>query len=104
MQGQLLVTPEVLESTASEFSEVSTQVMSLTDQMLTKVTDLNSSWQGEASDAYIKKFTELRDDIERVNGMIKEHVSDLTEMANIYKTAEQENVEIANALAGDIIS
>ena len=37
-------------------------------------------------------------------GMIKEHVSDLTEMANIYKTAEQENVEIANALAGDIIS
>ena len=67
MQGQLLVTPEVLESTASEFSEVSTQVMSLTDQMLTKVTDLNSSWQGEASDAYIKKFTELRDDIERGN-------------------------------------
>ena len=41
--------------------------------------------------------------MERMHSMIKEHVTDLTEMAERYEQAENANMETGSALAGDII-
>lgn len=103
MEGTLMVMPEQLEGTSSEFSSIGTQIKTLTDNMLSKVTSLNSQWQGDASSAYINKFNQLSDDITRINGMIQEHVTDLQEMARRYKNAETLNVEASSGLPADVV-
>ncbi len=103
MEGNLLVAPEQLESTANEFSSIMTQVQSLANSMTDQVNGLGAKWQGEASTAYINKFAQLNDDIAKLAAMINEHVTDLNEMASVYRNAEAENVETSSSLAGDII-
>ena len=103
MEGILNVTPEKLISTAQEFSASGQTVSSLTQQMTTLVKGLSSSLQGEASTAYVNKFNQLQDDIEKFNRMIQEHVNDLTEMARVYQEAESANVEVASGLPTDAL-
>ncbi len=103
MEGTILVTPEQLESTATEFNNVMSQVKSLTSSMTEQVNGLSAKWQGEASTAYVNKFNQLNDDIERMAAMINEHVNDLNQMASVYRNAEQANEELGNSLAGDIL-
>ncbi len=103
MEGTILVTPEQLESTANEFSSIMTQIQNMTNNMTDQVTGLSAKWQGEASTAYINKFNQLNDDIARLANMVREHVTDLNEMAKVYRNAETQNQELGNSLAGDII-
>ena len=73
--------------------------------MTQKVGELTGSvWSGEAASAYVKKFSELQDDMQRMKRMIDEHVQDLNTMAKAYQTAESTNQSTASALAGDVIS
>ena len=103
MEGTILVTPEQLESTANEFNSIMTQVQSLATNMTDQVNGLSAKWQGEASTAYVNKFNQLNDDIAKLAAMINEHVTDLNEMASLYRSTEQANEELGNSLAGDII-
>lgn len=103
MEGILKVTPEKLISTANEFNGTGSQVRALTQSMLDTVNSMKSIWQGEAATAYSTKFNALQDDMEKMNRMIAEHVTDLNEMARQYQSAENINLEDSNALAGDII-
>lgn len=104
MEGIIKVTPEKLTSTADEFNSTNSQIKNLTQQMLTTVDSLKSSWEGEAATAYNTKFHQLEDDMDKMHRMINEHVNDLKEMANQYKTAEQTNIDLGSQLAGDVIS
>lgn len=104
MNGTIKVSPEKLISTASEFSNSGSTINGLTNQMSTIVSSLSSSWEGEASTTYISKFKQLDDDINTLNKMIQEHVSDLQQMAGIYKNAEQSNADDSASLASDVIS
>ena len=103
MEGTLRVTPEQLESAASEFSSKATTVGNLTSEMTNLVVGLGSAWEGDAATAYITKFRQLDDDIQKMISMIQEHSNDLNEMARVYRDAETENAEEAEALAGDVI-
>lgn len=103
MDGILKVTPEKLISTANEFNGTGGQIRNLTQTMLDTVNSMNSIWQGEAATAYSQKFRSLQDDMEKMNRMINEHVTDLNEMAKRYQEAEQKNMEDSNDLQGDII-
>lgn len=104
MQGQILVTPEELIGTATEFQTQGKNIQDLTSQMMNTVTGLSASWEGEASNAYIQKFKGLEDDIQKMISMINEHVNDLQEMADIYSTAEQSNIDDISGLTSDVIS
>lgn len=104
MEGIIKVTPEKLISTADEFNTSNSQVQNLTQNMIQTVDSLKSVWEGEAATAYSNKFHQLEDDMNRMHSMINEHVTDLKEMANQYKAAEQANAEVGNSLAGDVIS
>ena len=103
MEGTILVTPEQLESTANEFGSIMTQVQNIANNMTDQVNGLGAKWQGEASTAYVNKFNQLNDDIAKLAAMIGEHVTDLNEMAKVYRNAEQANIDLGNSLAGDII-
>lgn len=104
MEGNILVTPEQLESTANEFNSAMVQVKGLTQAMTDQVNGLSARWQGEASDAYRNRFNQLNNDIAKLAAKINEHVTDLKEMAGVYRSAEKANEELGNSLAGDILA
>lgn len=103
MTGILKVTPEQLISTANEFQSIGTTVRNLTSEMTNIVTGLSGIWEGEAATAYVTKFNGLQDDIERLHAMITEHVTDLNEMANVYSTAENADLDEIATLSSDVI-
>ncbi len=103
MEGTLKVTPEQLNSTASDFQSKGSTISNLTNEMMTLVTGMNGIWEGDAATAYITKFQSLQDDIGKLISMVNEHVNDLQEMASAYQSAESANAELANSLSGDVI-
>ena len=103
MNGELLVTPQELKNTATKFQSTNQTVKNLTDQMMQKVKSLRSSFEGDAANAYIKKFEALQEDMTQIHNKIKEHVDDLNEMATNYERAESTNVQTNNALKTDYI-
>ena len=103
MEGTIKVTPEQLTQTASEFESKAGTTSSLTTEMTSMVTGLASAWEGEAATTYINKFQGLDDDIQKMIRMIREHVSDLEEMARAYAEAENINMEEFGSLSSDVI-
>lgn len=104
MEGILRVTPEQLESASTEFAAKGTTIGNLTSEMTQLAEGLAAVWEGEASTAYIGKFRQLDDDIQKMIRMVQEHANDLEAMAKIYRDAENEAIsnEIAE-LPGDVI-
>lgn len=101
MEGTLKVTPEELISSSQEFSSINTQVTNITNQELEKIRSI-SSWIGDAKTAYVGKFDTLEEEMVKIRQMIEEHCTDLQEMARNYQTAEETNVETAQALKSNI--
>jgi len=102
MAGMLKVTPEKLTQAANEFSNSGKNINSMTAEMMSIVEGLKSVWQGNAASEYAGRFTGLRDDIEKINKIIEEHVNDLNQMAIEYQNAEDMSVEESSKLVSDI--
>ena len=103
MTGSLLVTPEQLISTSSDFNGRMQQIKQITGSMTETEKSLTGKWEGEASTAYQNKFNELQDDIAKLAAMIQEHVTDLQEMAKQYQQAEKASQELAGSLSGNVL-
>ena len=103
MTGNLRVTPEKLESMSTQFGQCDNNVNNLTKNMMDIVSQLSSTWAGEAATGYYNKLRGLQGDMEKLHKMIQEHTTDLIEMAKVYKQAEKDNVSTANALKTDAI-
>lgn len=103
MEGIIKVTPEQLQNTSNEFAGKGTTVGNLTSQMTDLVVGLSSVWEGEAASAYVAKFRQLDDDIQKMIRMIQEHSTDLNEMAQAYIDAENANADAIATLSGDVI-
>lgn len=98
MTGNLRVTPEKLISASSQFQTSDTNVNNLTQNMLDIVSQLSSTWAGDAATGYYNKLKGLQQDMQKLHKMIQEHTTDLQDMARTYQTAEQANVQTASAL------
>ena len=103
MNGILRVTPNELITMANDFSGKGSTVSSLTSEMTNLVVGLSSIWEGDAAAAYTAKFRGLDDDIQLMNRMIQEHVTDLEQMANTYSQAESANLSEIETLSSDVI-
>ena len=65
LDAQLIANPQDLINTSNEFNSQGKTISSLTQEMLTLVSGLSGKWEGDASGAYTKKFSELSGDITR---------------------------------------
>lgn len=104
ISGTLRVDPDKLISAADAFKSQGNTIQNLTQQMLQTVTSLNGSWEGEAQNSYFTRFKALEGDMNQIQQKINEHVSDLQEMAQIYKGTESGNAGNISGLATDYIS
>lgn len=98
MEGTLKVTPEELQRTAASFSNRGNVIATTMESMMELVTNLTASWEGEASESYIKTFRELQNDMERINSKIQEHAEDLNTIAENYIGDENKFTPEHNAL------
>nr|WP_027871342.1 WXG100 family type VII secretion target [[Eubacterium] cellulosolvens] len=98
MSEQIKVTPGKLQTTASQFENEGEQVAATTGAMINIATALSGAWQGAASSAYIAKLRGMEGNIQRLVKMIREHSSDLKQMAQNYERAEAQNAEAASAI------
>ena len=103
MNGMIKVTPERLMTAAHDFSTQSTKLNDTTDNMLELVRGMNSFWQGEASQAFANRFSQLRDDMCSMYRMVQEHARDLEQMAENYREAEERNEAEVQDLSADVI-
>ncbi len=103
LDAQLIANPQDLINTSNEFNSQGKTISSLTQEMLTLVSGLSGKWEGDASGAYTKKFSELSGDITQINNKIKEHVDDLQEMARVYQNVENENTAANSAMSSNLI-
>jgi len=102
MAAMLKVTPEKLVQAANEFSNSGKNISAMTSEMMGIVDSLKSIWQGNAASEYSGRFVGLKDDIERINRIIEEHVSDLNQMALEYQNAEDASAQESAKLMSDI--
>lgn len=103
MDGMIKVSPELLISTAGEFSNQGTTINTLTGEMLQLATGLASAWQGDRATAYITKFKGLENSIQLMVRMIQEHATDLEEMAKVYQESDKAAADEASGLVTDVI-
>ena len=103
MDGMIKVSPELLISTAGEFSNQGTTINTLTGEMLQLATGLASAWQGDVATAYITKFKGLENSIQLMVRMIQEHATDLEEMAKVYQESDKAAADEASGLVTDVI-
>ena len=89
MDGILKVEPQQLISAAGEFNSTASNVGNLTNEMVSIVNALNSTWQSDSATAYISKANALESDISKLIGMIQEHSKDLEEIARNVENAEK---------------
>lgn len=104
MTGTLKVTPEKLQSTASEFRGDGQRVRRMSQQISSLVSSLNNYWEGEAQRTYSNKLRQLDNDIEKIIRKIDEHVNDLFEMSRTYQSAERRNVSSASSLNSNLVN
>lgn len=103
MDGMIKVSPELLISTAGEFSNQGTTINTLTGEMLQLATGLASAWQEDGATAYITKFKGLENSIQLMVRMIQEHATDLEEMAKVYQESDKGAADEASGLVTDVI-
>ena len=99
----LKVKPEDLEAKAKTISDSIKNIETAFKKIQTEVNGTKSYWKGQASGKHYKMFDDNKDEIQKVIKRLKEHPTDLLEMAGIYKQVEKANVNLARTLDADII-
>ena len=104
MQSILKVTPEKLIETAGEFQNTESNIRTITQEMISIVDSFKPIWQGEAATGFSNRFASLSDDMNRLYELIRKHSENLREMAEEYRSAEDESNAMAQSLTGGAIS
>ncbi len=99
----LRVTPETLERKAGEISTEIEAVKTAFDKIDEEVRGSKQYWEGDASDAHIKYYNSIKDELYKTVSRLKENPKKLLTMAGIYKEGENENKATAQILSADII-
>ncbi len=100
---ELLVTPEVLNSKASEVERDVKDMRQRFDAMDTLIKKSSSYWIGEAGDMYRQNYESQVPEIERMLGVLSQHPQDLRAIAQTYTDVELKNAGIAQELPGDLL-
>ena len=84
----LNVSPDVLTAKAGELTNEKTTVNDLLEEAKTEINSLTGVWISKAATEFQKRFKQIYGDIDNILAIISEYISNLTEAANIYSTAE----------------
>lgn len=97
------VESEKLETAAEQIRGQILRLNTAFEGMTEAINRTNGYWIGEAADAHRRVFLEQKTGREEAIARLTEQASDLLQMAGVYLSTENENVQIVQSLLGDVI-
>lgn len=82
---------------ANSLKNISKSIRSFTEEMTNEINSLRSSWEGQAAEATVKKFSQLKDDFEGRYNTVNQYAKYLEDTAAEWDRMNQETV---NAIGG----
>ncbi|MCR5144634.1 MAG: WXG100 family type VII secretion target [Lachnospiraceae bacterium] len=89
MASQIRMTPEKMRQRAGEYTTQATNLNSIITKMDGLLGELQSEWEGSASDAYAERFRELRPGFVKAKELIDEISTALKNTAQIVEETDQ---------------
>ncbi len=93
MANQIRMTPESMRQRAGEYRNEADTVNGVISSMDTLLSNLQSEWEGAASESYAQRYEELKPGFVKAEELIREIASALDSTANI---VEQTDADIAS--------
>ena len=103
MADIIKVSTEQLRSGASQFESEAGNLNNIISRIAEIASSIGSAWKGEASSSYTSKFSSLQQDGQVLYNRVKEHCTDLNEIAAQYDQAESAANEQAGGLPTGVI-
>lgn len=100
----LKVNPETMDLKAGEIEGRIQKIEQKWKSLYQKTLEVAAFWEGESSDAEWKDIRYIQDDMEQILKRLREHPSDLRQMAGIYKETEKGAAQVSSALKAGFIS
>lgn len=97
------VNTAVLNSKAQAVSKSIKNMSNCFDRLETIINRTSYYWIGEAGDTQRKMYKDQKPKIDEMMKRLKEHPTDLMEIARTYESAEAEVASIATELPADVI-
>ena len=89
MAGQIRMTPETMRQRAGEYTTQANNLQSIITKMDALLRQLQSEWEGNASEAYAAKIAELRPGFVKAKELIDEISTALKNTAEIVSQTDQ---------------
>lgn len=100
MAGERIkVTTAELRQAIAKFNTCKAEMAAAYGQMSAEAMALNGSWDGEASQAFMDRFSELITNIRTSDATIEQAVKGLETAAQAYEEAEEANVSSGDGMA-----
>ena len=97
MANQIRITPDQMRSRANEYRTEADKVHDVIGRMDILLQQLQSEWEGSASESYAVRYQELKPGFMQAEELIREIAAALDSTANI---VEQTDQDIANQFRG----
>ena len=68
------------------------------------ITGTKKYWQGDASDQHIQTYLKMKDDFTTIIKRLREHPTELEQMAGVYEEVESAVSQLSTALPTDVVS
>jgi len=97
MSGQIRITPDVMRQRAGQYRSEADEVNGVIARMDNLLNNLQSEWEGQASQSYAQRYAELKPGFQKAEELITEIAQALDSVAT---QLEQTDSSIASAFRG----
>lgn len=97
MANQIRITPDQMRERANQYRAEADNVNGVISKMDTLLQQLQSEWEGAASDSYAVRYSELKPGFVKAENLIREIATALDSTAKI---VEETDTSIANQFRG----
>lgn len=99
MAQTIMVTPEMLESTASSIEGLANEYKAQYTELYSTTGSLASTWVGADNEAFINQIDGFRDDLERMFNLMNRYAEYLRATAKAYRETQENIVRQAKSLS-----
>ena len=90
MASQIRITPDQMRARAGEYRNEAETVNGVISKMDTLLSNLQSEWEGAASESYAARYLELKPGFQKAEQLIREIAKALDSTANIVEETDND--------------
>ncbi|MGN0202925.1 MAG: WXG100 family type VII secretion target [Coprococcus sp.] len=96
--NRIVVTPEVLKTTASYVTEQANSYKQNYEKLYTEVNAMASAWQGADNQAFVSQIEGFKEDFNAMYKLMNQYAEFLTKAADAYSSTQKEIITKARKL------